>query len=100
MFAGRGSHGPAPDEEGGATTTLYPRSPDSDWREIAIRADNKEDAERLAKRVEEGGYSGVFFVSPARASARLVDGWGQVFLVGHWPREPSGGESPAGTAAG
>lgn len=85
MFAARGNHAPTYTDEKIFSTTLYPRSTDSDWREIVIRARSQEEADRLASRVEEGGYSGIFLISPARACARLVDEWGRVFRVGHWP---------------
>lgn len=86
MFTTRGNRTATTDHEVFAAT-IYPRSPRNDWREISIRAGSQEEADGLASRVEEGGYSGIFLVSPARASARLVDEWGRVFRVGHWPRE-------------
>ena len=98
MFATRGHHGPTYSDQEIFSTTVYPRSPNSDWREIAIRAGSQAEAERIAMRVEEGGYSGIFLVSPARACARLVDEWGRVFRVGNWPREDGDG-SDAGAAA-
>lgn len=99
MFAGRDHHAPATEEEL-FSTTLYPRSPRGDWREIAIRARSQDEADRLAMRVEETGYSGIFLVSPARASARLVDEWGRVFRVGHWPSEDDGpADMPAADAS-
>lgn len=98
MFATRGTQAFTYTDEKTFSTTLYPRSPNSDWREIAIRASSQAEAERIAMRVEEGGYSGIFLVSPARASARLIDEWGRVFRVGNWPREDGDG-STSGAAA-
>lgn len=85
----------ARDEARDVLATLVPRSSRNDWREIAVRAATREEAEELAARLEDDGYSGIFLVSPARASARLVDRWGRIFRIGPWPRE----EEP-GTEAG
>ena len=75
--------------------TRFPRSTRNDWREIAVRAATRDEADALAGQVEENGYSGIFLVSPARASARLVDRWGRVFRIGAWPKAEDGAGSRA-----
>lgn len=106
MFSTRGNHKATTDagagpgararaRAGDCVATVYPRSPHNDWREISINATTQEEADSLAARVEEGGYTGIFLVSPARASARLVDEQGRVFRIGHWPREGQPGRAAA-----
>ncbi|WP_333619953.1 hypothetical protein [Dietzia sp.] len=73
--------------------TRFPSSTRNDWREIAVRAATRDEADALAAQVEENGYSGIFLVSPARASARLVDRWGRVFRIGAWPKAEDGAET-------
>lgn len=95
MFATRGNRKTTTNDKS-FVSTIYPRSPHNDWREIAIYAKTQEEADTLAARVQEGGYTGIFLVSPAHASARLVDEQGRVFRIGHWPQKDQPDQAATG----